>query len=156
MTRDIRQSIKLRKQLSGIGPSQYGESYQWVLLPKIYPTRLEIPSRRARPNIAHHRQFNPRLSPLDTFWLVAFDHFCQTDVRRANAELAKQKDEPLEISRHRVDVYQQASIGMLNVKVAHSLVIEIPNAIGVFRMFEKLLYPQPLHRLRDVPGKAID
>src|SRR5436309_15921269 len=23
-------------------------------------------------------------------------------------------------------------------------------------MFEKLLYPQPLHRLRDVPGKAVD
>src|SRR5947208_1287868 len=45
---------------------------------------------------------------------------------------------------------------MLDIKVTHALVIEIPDAVGVLRMSEEFFYPQPLHRLRDVPWKPVN
>src|SRR2546421_12124386 len=102
----------------------------------MYPTRCERAFCRARPKIANHRHLNPGLLPFDAFRFVGFDYLCQTYIRRANAELSQQKDEPLEISGHRIHIDQEAPIRVLDVEVTHALVIEIPDAIGVLRMFE--------------------
>src|SRR5437016_10672361 len=93
----------------------------------MYPARPEMAFCRAGPEIADHRHFNPGLLPFDAFRFVAFDHFGQTYVRRANAKLAKQKHEPLKVRWQYVDVYQQASIRMFDVKVAQSAIVEVPD-----------------------------